>query len=133
MALSKKKAAFRYDVKTIWNIVTSLDHYSWRSDLNKIEILNEKEFIEYSKDGYATAFTITAWEPFHRWEFDMENDNMSGHWTGVFSQNGDETLIDFTEEVIAKKFIMKPFVKSYLAKQQAVYIRDLEKALENSL
>ena len=59
----------------------------------------------------------------------MENENMKGHWSGVFSQNGGETIIDFTEEVIPKKVIMKPFVKMYLKKQQSQYIADLQKAL----
>lgn len=31
----------------------SLEKYQWRSNLSKIEILNEKQFIEYIKDGFA--------------------------------------------------------------------------------
>lgn len=27
----------------------------------------------------------------------MENDNMKGHWTGIFTQKGEETEVDFTE------------------------------------
>lgn len=37
--------------------------------------------------------------------------------------------IEFTENVIAKKLIMKPFVRMYLKKQQAKYIQDLREAL----
>ena len=59
----------------------------------------------------------------------MENDNMLGHWTGMFTQKDEQTEIDFTEEVIAKKLFMKPFVKLYLKKQQAQYVADLKKAL----
>lgn len=43
----------------------------------------------------------------------MENENIKGHWAGVFSYSGGQTTIDFTEDVTAKKFFMKPFVKSY--------------------
>ena len=39
------------------------------------------------------------------------------------------TEIDFTEQVTAKKFFIKPFVKSYLKKQQAKFISDLKKAV----
>lgn len=131
MARSNTKATFQCDIRTVWDIVTSLENFSWRSDLSKIEVIDKNRFVEYTKDGYATAFTVTAMEPHYRWEFDMENDNMSGHWTGLFSQDGDNTTIDFTEDVTAKKAIMKPFVGMYLKKQQAAYIRDLEKALEN--
>ncbi len=129
MAVSNIKAAFQSDVQRTWEVVTSLKNYSWRSDLSKIETLNDAQFIEYTKEGYATAFTVTAKEPYKRWEFDMENDNMKGHWTGIFTQKDGMTEIDFTEDVTAKKNFMKPFVKAYLRKQQALYISDLRKAL----
>ena len=67
---------------------------------------------------------------YKRWEFDMDNTNMTGHWTGVFTSQGEETEIDFTEYVSAKKIFMKPFLKTYLKKQQAQFIMDLKKALE---
>lgn len=130
MAVSNVKAFFPCDIQTIWNTVTSLEHYSWRSDLSKIEVLSQNIFVEYTKDGYATTFTTTLQEPFRRWEFDMENDLMRGHWTGIFVQENDGTTLDFTEDVTAKKLLMKPFVKAYLRKQQAAYIRDLKNALE---
>ena len=38
--------------------------------------------------------------------------------------------IDVTENITPKKFFMKPFVKRYLKKQQAAYIRDLTAVLE---
>lgn len=129
MAVSNMKAVFQSSIVNVWNIVTSLENYRWRSDLSKIEILNDKQFVEYTKDGYPTMFTITLTEPYKRWEFDMENSNMKGHWTGVFTEKDDNTEINFTEEAIAKKVIMKPFVKLYLKKQQKLYIADLKKVL----
>ena len=100
MAISNMKATFQCDIQKIWNIVTSLDNYSWRSDLDRIEVIDENRFVEYTKEGYATTFTIN----------------------GI-------TTIDFTENVTAKKLVMKPFVKSYLNKQQSVYAADLERAV----
>lgn len=130
MAISNMKALFQSDIKKVWDIVTSLEEYQWRSDLSKIEILNEKQFIEYTKDGFATKFMITVCEPYKLWEFDMENSNMKGHWVGIFAEKNGQTEIDFTEEVSAKKLIMKPFVKSFLKKQQERYVSDLRKALQ---
>ena len=129
MAISNTKAVFPCDVKKAWEVVTDLENYSWRSDISKIEILNEKQFVEYTKQGFATTFTVTVSEPLQRWEFEMENDNMKGHWTGIFMQKGDETEIDFSETVVAKKLFMKPFAGAYLKKQQALYIADLRRAL----
>ena len=130
MAISNIKAVFQSNVHKVWEVVTSVENYTWRSDISKTVRLNEKQFIEYTKEGYATTFTITLAEPYKLWEFDMEIGNMKGHWTGRFTQKGEETEIEFTEDVTAKKFFMKPFVKSYLKKQQAQYIADLEKALQ---
>lgn len=129
MAISNITAVFPSDIHKVWNVVTSVENYGWRSDLSKTEILNERQFVEYTKEGYATTFTITVAEPYKRWEFDMENGNMKGHWIGVFQQKDGETEIEFTENVNAKKIFMKPFVKLYLKKQQAQFIADLRKAL----
>ena len=131
MATSDISAIINDDIYKVWNVVFAVDKYSeWRSDLSKTEIINEKQFIEYTKDGYATTFSTTAVELYKRWEFDMENSNMTGHWIGVFTAKGNETQIDFTENVIPKKWFMKPFVKTYLKKQQEQFILDLKKALK---
>ncbi|MCH5196395.1 MAG: SRPBCC family protein [Oscillospiraceae bacterium] len=129
MAVSNIKVAFPCDIKKVWETVTSLENYAWRGDLSKIEIINHKQFVEFTKEGYATTFTVTVMIPYQRYEFDMENDNIKGHWIGVFTQKGEQTEIDFTEDVTAKKLFMKPFVKAYLKKQQSQYISDLKKAL----
>ena len=131
MAISKIKAEFQCEIDKIWNVVTSLENYSWRSDLDKIVItVPHKEFEEYTTDGYVTKFRITTFEKHKRYEFDMENDNMHGHWTGIFSYDNGVTIIEFTEDVVAKKMIMKPFVGGYLKKQQTKFIQDLRNALE---
>ena len=54
---------------------------------------------------------------------------MRGHWTGIFSIQNGQTEIEFTEDVTAKKLIMKPFVKAYLKRQQKRYVLDLRKVL----
>lgn len=131
MAVSNQKATFAADVKEVWDVVVSLTAYSWRRDVADIQVLKPgKQFIEYTKDGFSTIFTITAFEPCRRYEFDLENTNMKGHWVGLFSSEGGRTTVDFTENVTAKKALLKPFVKGYLKKQQAAYLADLTKRLE---
>lgn len=129
MAITNIRAIFESNIEKVWEVVTSLENFSWRSDISRIDIMNERQFIEHTKDGYKTTFTITVTEPCKRWEFDMENDNMKGHWTGIFTEKDGCTQVDFTENVVAKKLFMKPFVKLYLKKQQAAYVRDLSGAL----
>ena len=128
MAVSNIKALIPGELQKVWELVLDIENYgAWRSDLSKTEVINDEQFIEYTKDGYPTTFTVTLVEPYRRWEFDMENSNMKGHWTGIFTVKGDETEIDFTEQVEAKKLLMKPFVKSYLKKQQIQFVADIMK------
>lgn len=131
MAVSNISIIINSDIHKVWDIVLDVDKYNiWRSDLSKTEIINDKQFIEYTKDGYATTFSIITVELYKRWEFDMENSNMTGHWVGTFTARENETQVDFTENVTPKKWFMKPFVKSYLKKQQEQFVTDLKKALE---
>lgn len=130
MAASNIKAKIPSNLHKVWNLVLDVKNYSaWRSDLSKTEVINEMRFVEYTKDDYPTTFTVTKIEPYRCWEFDMENSNMKGHWIGIFTSKGNETEIDFTEYVEAKKFFMKPFVKAYLKKQQAQFVQDMIKKL----
>ena len=108
MARSNIKAVFENDVQTVWNVITDVKNYIWRTDLSKTEIISDKQFIEYTKNGYATTFTITLF------------------------QKGEKIEIDFTEDVTAKKVLMKPFVKAYLKKQQARYVKDLARKLKGN-
>ena len=128
MTTSNIKALIPGELRKVWKLVLDIENYgAWRSDLSKTEVISDTQFIEYTKDGYPTTFTVTLVEPYRRWEFDMENSNMKGHWIGAFTDKGNETEIDFTERVEAKKWLMKPFVKSYLKKQQAQFVADIMK------
>ena len=128
MAGSNIKALIPGELQKVWDLVLDIENYgAWRSDLSKAEVISDKKFIEYTKDGYPTTFTVTLVEPYRRWEFDMENSNMTGHWTGIFTAKGDKTEIEFTEQVKAKKWLLKPFVKLYLRKQQTRFVTDIMK------
>ena len=129
MATSNIKAIIKCDIAKVWETVLAVEKCQWRSDLSKTVVINERQFIEYTKKGYPTTFTVTSTELYKRWEFDMDNSNIKGHWIGIFTSKGEETEIEFTEHVTAKKFYLKPFVKFYLKNQQKHYMEDLKKAL----
>lgn len=129
MASATMRAELSRPLETVWNLVTDLGRWNWRSDLDRIEVTGERTFVEYTKDGYATKFTITCLEPMSRYGFDMENSNMQGAWTGDFTETEGGCAIVFTEDVRAKKVLMAPFVGGYLKKQQTQYLRDLQAAL----
>ncbi len=129
MAVSNIKAVLSADISKVWDVVTDIENYSWRSDLSRTEVLEKEQFVEYTKEGYPTTFTITSSVPYERWEFDMENSNMKGHWVGIFTPKEGKTEIEFTENVTVKKIFLRPSIKRYLRKQQTLFVADLEKAL----
>lgn len=115
------------NLQTVWNTVTSLNDYGWRSDLKNIEVHSSSSFTEYTNSNVPTLFTITLFKPFCRYEFDMKNENFIGHWTGVFRETANGTEIIFTETITIKKWWLRPFAKIYIKKQQHRYIADLKK------
>ena len=127
------EAVFNEPIETIWHIVTDLGNAEWRSDLSKIEVLEDKKvFIEYTNQGFPTKFVITAYEPLKLYAFTMDNKNISGKWIGEFQAISEtKTKIIFVEDVSSKKIYMKPFVKGYLNKQQKRYVEDLTNYLTN--
>ena len=130
MATSKVTAYFRCPAERVWRTVTDLAHTAWRSDLKRVEVLDETHFVEHSKSGYAIKFTVTACVPFGRWALTMENGNRSGSWKGVFEAVADGgTRLHCTETVNAKRWWMRPFVPGYLKRQQKRYLDDLRKEL----
>src|SRR5699024_11926120 len=130
MIQSNIKKQFSCDRNKLWDIITDNSNYEWRSDLSKIEIIDDTHFVEYTKNNFPTYFTITSKEKLKEYKFDLENTNLKGKWIGIFKElpNGNIEL-DFTEEIEVNNFIMKIFAKSYLKSKQKRYMRDLERAL----
>lgn len=129
MATSQVEAAFPCTLETLWRTVTDLEHTAWRSDLARVEILDEGHFVEHTRSGYATRFTVTACDAPHFWAFTMENGNMSGSWTGHFEEAANGSRLVCAETVNAKRWWMRPLVPAYLKRQQALYLNDLRRAL----
>lgn len=121
---------FNCDKNKLWDIITDNSNYSWRSDLSKIEIVDNNHFIEYAKNNFKTYFTITSKIKLKEYKFNLENINMKGKWIGIFEElpNG-KIQIDFTEEIEMSNPIMKLLAKPYLKSQQKRYIKDLQKEL----
>ena len=130
MPTSRVTAHFPCPVERVWQVVTDLTDTAWRSDLKGVEVLDETHFVEHTKSGYATNFTVTACEPLRRWAFTMENGNMSGFWEGIFEVAEGGTLLHCAETVNAKRWWMRPFVPGYLKRQQKLYLDDLRRELQ---
>lgn len=129
MATSKVTVHFPCPVERVWQTVTDLSHTAWRSDLVRVEVLDETHFVEHTKSGYDTRFTVTACKPLRCWAFTMENNNMSGAWEGIFETEEGGARLTCTETVNAKRWWMRPVVSGYLKRQQKKYLDDLRREL----
>ena len=129
MAKSCVTAELACPVERVWETVTDLSRQSWRRDVERVERTGERSFVEYTGDGFATAFTVTRLEPPHHWAFELENETVKGRWTGAFLPVPDGCSVTFTEDVTPKKAWMCPFAEMYLKRQQRRYLEDLRKAL----
>lgn len=130
MIKSNIKKQFSCDKNKLWNIIIDNSNYKWRTDLSKIEIIDETHFVEYNTRNFPTYFTITTKEKLKEYKFDLENANLKGKWIGIFKEltNGNIEL-DFTEEIEVNSLIMKLLAKSYLKSQQKKYMKNLEREL----
>ena len=119
-----------YPTERVWAVVADLDRWQWRSDLSRLDHIGEDAFTEYDRSGFPTSFTVTERRPLSRWAFDLDNANLAGRWTGEFRPEGSGTQVTFTETITVKKPWMRFFAKGYLRRQQARYLADLGRALE---
>ena len=126
MATSNMKVTILCPIEIVWDTVTNLNDFSWRSDLKAVKIIDEHNFIEIAKNGIETYFRITECIKYQSWIFEIDNKNIKGTWIGKFYSKGDKTILDFTENVISKKLIFKPFISLYLKRQQRIYFKDLK-------
>lgn len=62
MIKSNIKIAFHCDKNKLWDKITDNNDYSWRSDIKRIEIIDDTHFVEYTKKDYPTYFTILSKE-----------------------------------------------------------------------
>ena len=56
MATSRVTVSFPRPVEQVWHTVTDLAHTAWRSDLARVEVLDENHFVEHTRGGCATHY-----------------------------------------------------------------------------
>lgn len=104
--------------------VTDLSHTARRSNLARVEVLDETHFMDY-----ATEFTVTACELLRFYAFTMGTGNMSGFLEDIFEAAEGSARLTCTETVTTKHWWMRPFVLGYLKRQQKLYPNDLRTEL----
>lgn len=130
MITSTITATLDADISLVWSVVTDARRYvEWRGDLERVEVSDELHFTEYTRNGFATRFTVTQSRAPELWELHIENANLTGRWLGEFESLGEKTEFRFTEHVRIKKPFPTFVVKCYLKNQQNAFVNDLKTEL----
>ncbi len=129
MVKSSLKVKLNFDIVKVWNKVTYLENYSWRSDLNDLEVLNNDTFIINKKKKNPTVCKITFAKLYRQWEIKIDNKHFSGEYAGIFKGDEEHCVIEFYGNLKPKNIYILPFLKDILKKEQTNYINDLQKAL----
>ena len=121
-----------FSQKEIWDVITNNQDFAWRSDLSDLKITDETHFIEFDQQQFATNFTITEKIPMKRYQFFIQNKNITGTWIGTLTAlTKVSTEVVFTEEIEVRNILMKFFAKGFLKKQQQLYFENLKKELKH--
>ena len=122
-----------YTPSQIWQVVTDLTNWQWRSDLSDCTITGEHGFIETPKKGKPVRFRITRLEQPHIWEFHMDSPTLTGTWQGTFESNENGGCrVKFIEDVtLRNKLIPNWIAKRFLTAYQTQCFRDLRTELQS--
>lgn len=122
-----------YTPSQIWQVVTDLTNWQWRSDLSDCTITDEQSFIETPKKGKPIRFRIACLEQPHIWEFRMDSPTLIGTWQGTFEPNENGGCrVKFIEDVtLRNKLIPNWIAKRLLTAYQTQYFRDLRAELQS--
>ena len=124
------KAAVRADADTLWQIMTDNVNYAWRSDIARVEILDETNFVEYDKKNFPTFFTVIEAKPTARYVMKFENKNITGSFTGILREEEGGATVTLKECVRVKRLFLRLLIKPYLKKQQKKYVAALKREAE---
>ncbi|MFR6095953.1 MAG: SRPBCC family protein [Dysosmobacter welbionis] len=120
-----------YPPERVWAVVTDLDCWRWRGGLSRLDHVGEDAFYGVRQKRLS--------HPLHRHGapppvplglFDLDNANLAGRWAGEFRPEGGGTQVTFTETITVKSPGCASLPRGYLRRQQARYLADLGRALE---
>jgi len=97
----------------VYDIVTDNDNWSYRTELQSLEITERKGdkevWIEKTKDGAETTFRTLDKKPYSFYSFNMENKMFTGYWTADFIEKDNGKTHFIAKEHIQ---IKNPFIKA---------------------
>lgn len=119
-------AVYDADLKTAWDVLTSREDVSWRSDLKKIEYrAGNHDYVEHSHDGYQLGYVVTEERPYEYYEIETWSLETKGKRSFEFEDMEDGTV----RVILREETKIKPFWIEWLSR----FFMPLEKLLTQHL
>ena len=118
-------------VERVWQVVTDLEQWEWRSDLGRLLAAPDgRTFVEYDWDDRPAYCRITAFAPCYWYALDVVSEETVGRWEAFFTRKGRGTKLELSIEVRGKNVVADLRVLAELRRRQRKYIEDLRMELE---
>ena len=121
------KVYFKSDVEKVFNVITNMKDCSWRSDLSKVECIDDGKYIEYNLKNHPTKIIVTEYLKNIQFEYDIQNEYYKGHWCGQFAPLKDGGCVMYLLFYFESVSFLGKFIN--VDKFEKRYIEDLKKEL----
>ena len=121
------KVYFKSDVEKVFNVITNMKDCSWRSDLSKVECIDDGKYIEYNGKNHPTKILVTEYLKNIQFEYDIQNEYYKGHWCGQFAPLKDGGCVMYLLFYFESVSFLGKFIN--VDKFEKRYIEDLKKEL----
>ena len=121
------KVYFKSDVEKVFNVITNMKDCSWRSDLSKVECIDDGKYIEYNRKNHPTKILVTEYLKNIQFEYDIQNEYYKGHWCGQFAPLKDGGCVMYLLFYFESVSFLGKFIN--VDKFQKRYIEDLKKEM----
>ena len=121
------KVYFKSDVEKVFNVITNMKDCSWRSDLSKVECIDDGKYIEYNRKNHPTKILVTEYLKNIQFEYDIQNEYYKGHWCGQLAPLKDGGCVMYLLFYFESVSFLGKFIN--VDKFEKRYIEDLKKEL----
>ena len=121
------KVYFKSDVEKVFNVISNMKDCSWRSDLSKVECIDDGKYIEYNRKNHPTKILVTEYLKNIQFEYDIHNEYYKGHWCGQFAPLKDGGCVMYLLFYFESVSFLGKFIN--VDKFEKRYIEDLKKEL----
>ena len=121
------KVYFKSDIEKVFNVIANMKDCSWRSDLSKVECIDDGKYIEYNRKNHPTKILVTEYLKNIQFEYDIQNEYYKGHWCGQFAPLKDGGCVMYLLFYFESVSFLGKFIN--VDKFEKRYIEDLKKEL----